>query len=266
MRHRALLVGLGAIGWRWSQSDESRSNYAARETHYHAMKHHSLIDLVGGVDPDEGARKDFQSAAGNLVYPNLSSALRDAQPSIVAIATPPSTHADLVCEAAACATVAGIICEKPMAESVDDCRRMIDACAGKTLIIAHQRRYEQRHRLLRAFLKSGTLGAVMAGVCTFPGDYLSNGSHAADTLRFLVGDDKPMFIESADDFTVRIACEHGSVRLSSYGNLEPGYLKSLYDDLLECMDTSHTPQCSGEDGLEAVRMALAAKEAHEQAA
>ena len=266
MRHRALLVGLGAIGWRWSQPGAPRSNNAANETHYHTMKHHPQIDFAGGVDVDDAARREFQQATSALVYSDLAAALTDAQPAIVTIATPPSSHADLVCQVAAFESVKGIICEKPMAESVADCRRMLDACRGKTLIIGHQRRYEQRHRLLRAFLRSDALGQIMAGVCTFPGDYLNNGTHAADILRFLVGDDKPHFLERDNDFTVRIACEHGVIRLSSYGNLEPGYMRVMYDDALDCVENGHTPECSGEDGLEAVRLALSAKEAHEQAA
>lgn len=267
MRHRALLVGLGAIGWRWSQPDDGRSNNAARETHYHTMKHHHLVDIVGGVDTDEGARRDFQGATGTLVYPDLTSALRDTQPSIVTVATPRHTHADLVIEAAACTTVAGIVCEKPMAETVADCRRMLDACSGKTLIIGHQRRYEQRHRLLRAFLKSEAIGKPIAGACYFSGDHLNNGTHAADTMRFLLGDGPwSIYTKAGEVFSSWVSTEHGSVILHSRGNLHPGYLCAMYDDLIECIESGKTPECSGDDGLEAVRMALAAMERDEAAA
>lgn len=267
MKQRALLVGLGAIGWRWSQPDAPRSNCAANETHYHTMKHHPLIDFAGGVDVDDAARREFQQATSALTYPDLATALTDAQPAIVTIATPPHTHADLVMQAAACPTVRGIICEKPMAESVADCRRMLDACRGKVLVIGHQRRYEQRHRLLRAFLKSEAIGKPVAGACYFSGTYLNNGTHAADIMRFLLGDG-PWRIERkvGEVFNAWVSTEHGAITLFSRGNLEPGYMKAMYDNLLECMESDHTPECSGEDGMEAVRMALAAQEAHEAAA
>ena len=231
------------------------------------MKHHAGIDLTGGVDVDAGARKEFQQATGTLVYPDLASALTDAQPAIVTIATPPQTHAALVCEAAACPSVKAIICEKPMAESVSDCKRMIAACSGKTMIIGHQRRYEQRHRLLRAFIRSEAMGKPVAGACTFSGGWLNNGTHAADTMRFLVGDGPwSIYQAKGEVFSAWVSTEHGSIILSSGGNLVPGYLKAMYDDALECMETGRTPECSGEDGMEAVRLALAAQESHEAAA
>ena len=258
MKQRALLVGLGGIGWRLP---------APLETHYQAIKQHAHIDFAGGVDTSDDARREFQQATGALVYADLASALTDAQPSIVTIATPPSTHADLVCQAAAHPSVKGIVCEKPMAESVADCRRMIAACADKALLIGHQRRYEQRHRLLRAFLRSEALGRPVAGVCRFSGGYLNNGTHAADAMRFLL-DDGPWRIEQADGdtFAAWISTEHGSVGLHSRGNMEPGYLKAMYNDLLECMDSGKAPECSGDDGLEAVRLALIAQDAKENAA
>ena len=262
MTERAILCGLGRIGWRGFESN------GALPTHGSTLEDMSglRVCIVAGVDIDPVARHHFQTATHRHVYETLTAALAAESPSIVVIATPPETHADLVCEAAACRSVKGIVCEKPMADTVADCRRMIDACAGKALLVAHQRRYEQRHRLLRAFLKSETLGKSLGAVAWFNGGFLNNGTHAADTIRFLVGDDTMSRLFESRGFGVRVACQYGMVELRSDGDLEPGYLKAMYEDLLDCMETGHTPECSGEDGLEAVRLALAAKEANEQAA
>ena len=40
----------------------------------------------------------------------------------------------------------------------------------------------------------------------------------------------------------------------------PGYQKAMYDDLIECMENDKKPECSADDGLAAVRLALAAEE------
>ena len=269
MKQRALLVGLGAIGWRGSQPDAPRSNCAANETHYHTMKHHPQIEFAGGVDVDDAARREFQQATAALVYPDLATALSEAKPAIVIIATPPETHRALVLEAASCPSVKGILCEKPLAPTIVECQSMVGACNAVSipLVVGHQRRYEQRHRLLRAFLKSEALGKPVAGACYFSGTYLNNGTHAADVMRFLLGDGPWSIYQKAGEvFNAWVSTEHGAITLSSRGNLEPGYMKAMYDNLLECMDTGHTPECSGEDGLEAVRLALAAEEAHEAAA
>lgn len=267
MKHRALIIGLGKIGWRgWPQNPSV-------ETHYAQLSQHSAIDVVGGVDTDDATRNAFQEATGLHVYPDIDTAIRDSAASIVVVATPPSNHLASVTAAAQYNSVRGIICEKPMAQTVDECSEMAVSCyrKGKVLIIGHQRRYEQSHRLLRAFLKSEVLGPVVGGRCTFPGeDWLNNGTHAADTMRMLVGDALPYTIrmgkENTRVFQATVACRNGNVMLESYGKLVPGYLRAMYDDLLECMDTDKRPECSGQDGMEAVRATLHAKEVWDEAA
>jgi predicted dehydrogenase len=259
--HRALIVGLGKIGWRgWPQQPTV-------ETHYAQLSQHPSIEVVGGVDTDDATRAEFQGVTTKLVYSDLQTALADCSPSIVVVATPPSNHRASVIAAAHGASVRGIICEKPMAATVDECSEMAVTCyrKDKVLLIGHQRRYEQSHRLLRAFLKSEVLGPVVGGRCVFPGEeWLNNGSHAADTMRMLVGDALPYSLRKGAPntrvFQAIVACRYGNVMLESYGHLVPGYLRAMYDDLIECMETGKQPECSAQDGLEAVRATLAAEE------
>lgn len=256
-----LLVGLGRIGWRGFPS------HPAAETHYATITSHPRLKLVGGVDTNDDTRREFQEAtASTLVYPDLPTALRDSAPQIVVVSTPPSVHREHVILSALAPSVRGILCEKPMAESVDDCSAMAVECyrKDKALVIGHQRRYEQNHILLRAFLKSGVLGQPVGGRCTFPGpDWLNNGSHAADTMRMMMGDAPFSLRMGADNtrvFQATVACRNGNVMLESYNRLAPGYLRAMYDDLIECIETGKKPDCSADDGLEAVRAALAAEE------
>lgn len=258
--YRAIIAGLGRIGWRGWPDNPSV------ETHYGSLSTHPRIKLVGGVDTDDATRHSFQEATSLLVYPDIQSALSDSAADIVIVATPPATHAEMVCTAALSNPVRGIICEKPMSTSVDECSRMAVSCyrKNKVLLIGHQRRYEQSHRLLRAFLKSEVLGSPVGGRCIFPGeDWLNNGSHAADTMRMLLGDHLPYTLRRGGSntrvFQAIVACRNGSVMLESYGKLVPGYMRSMYDDLIECMETEKRPECSADDGLEAVRCALAAE-------
>lgn len=196
MKHRALIVGLGKIGWRgWPQNPTV-------ETHYTQLSQHPAIEVVGGVDTDDATRAQFQGTTHLLVYPTVDSAIADTAPDIVVVATPPYSHLHDVTAAAQHDSVRGIICEKPMAQTVDECSEMAVSCyrKGKVLLIGHQRRYEQSHRLLRAFLKSEVLGPVVGGRCTFPGeDWLNNGTHAADTMRMLVGDALPYTLRKGAD-------------------------------------------------------------------
>jgi len=75
------------------------------------------------------------------------------------------THVQKHCEhtvAAAERGVRGILCEKPMAPSLEECDRMIEACRGNgvTLQIGFMKRFNPGHQAVKALISEGELGAV----------------------------------------------------------------------------------------------------------
>jgi predicted dehydrogenase len=87
----------------------------------------------------------------------------------VFILTPTHTHADLAIQA----LEAGkhVLCEKPMARSTADARRMAESArrAGKRLMIGHTRRFDDRWIAMRELVRSGRLGDL---------SYLFRSEHA----------------------------------------------------------------------------------------
>jgi predicted dehydrogenase len=61
-----------------------------------------------------------------------------------------------------------ILCEKPMATSSAEARRMIDACAGAKakLMIAYRQQYEPNNRALRKLVADGKMGKLRGFVAT----------------------------------------------------------------------------------------------------
>ncbi|QIP12556.1 Gfo/Idh/MocA family oxidoreductase [Spirosoma aureum] len=55
-----------------------------------------------------------------------------------------------------------ILCEKPMANSAQECQSMIDACqkAGRKLMIAYRIQYEPHHRIVREMIQKEQFGKV----------------------------------------------------------------------------------------------------------
>jgi 1,5-anhydro-D-fructose reductase (1,5-anhydro-D-mannitol-forming) len=84
--------------------------------------------------------------------------LRDREVDAVYVATEHHRH----CEDVLAAAEAGkhVLCEKPMANSVADCRRMIDACRANAvaLQIAYYRRYYPKVVCMRELLLAGAIG------------------------------------------------------------------------------------------------------------
>jgi predicted dehydrogenase len=78
----------------------------------------------------------------------------------VLVATPHSTHADLVVELATSGVA--IMVEKPLALSVADANRCTDAArrSGSLLQVAHYRRRATATRMLREMIEDGSLGTL----------------------------------------------------------------------------------------------------------
>ncbi len=79
---------------------------------------------------------------------------------IVYIVLPNAMHAEFTARAAQAGK--HVLCEKPMATSVADAQRMVDACrqAGRKLMIAYRCQYEPHHRALIAALRSQQYGPI----------------------------------------------------------------------------------------------------------
>ncbi len=80
----------------------------------------------------------------------------------VSICTPPALHAEM---AIACAQHGyHVLVEKPMATSLTDCHQMIAAAgsANVLLMVAHNQRFSERHRIAKEILDSGRLGRPYA--------------------------------------------------------------------------------------------------------
>jgi myo-inositol 2-dehydrogenase/D-chiro-inositol 1-dehydrogenase len=130
----------------------------------HLPAHRKLrdrIELVAvadiRVDNAERAAREFGAESHYADYRDL---LAREDLDFVDICTPEFLHAEQV-EAAAAAGV-HIICEKPMASSIEEADRMIAAAerAGVLLMIAHSRRFTGRYRQIRAAIDRGDIGEV----------------------------------------------------------------------------------------------------------
>ncbi len=109
------------------------------------------------ADNAERAAREFGAEAHYADYHEL---LARGDLDFVDICTPEFLHAEQT-EAAAAAGV-HVFCEKPMAASVEEADRMIDACkrAGVKLMVGHSRRFTGRYQQIRAALDRGDVGEV----------------------------------------------------------------------------------------------------------
>jgi len=120
-------------------------------------------------------------------YNNHKKMLEKEQLDIVTVATSDHRHADLVVDAAE-AGAKGIFCEKPLATTVADADRMIEACERHNTILSvdHTRRFQPVWRYGKEeIIDKGVIGPVQYVTGTLSGEramLFRNGTHTIDAI------------------------------------------------------------------------------------
>jgi predicted dehydrogenase len=134
--------------------------------------------LVGVCGRTLASATDF---GGAPAYEDPARMMKEQSPEVVHVCSPNHLHADH--SLAAFAAGAHVLCEKPMATSLADCRRMIDAAkaAGRIGAIAYTYRGYPLVELLRRRVAEGAFGKLRR----FGGCYLSQDVFAPDKYVWL---------------------------------------------------------------------------------
>ncbi|ATG56198.1 oxidoreductase [Brachybacterium ginsengisoli] len=117
----------------------------------------ALADTAAGKAEAARAEHGLDEARA---YDDPAAMLADEQLDLVSIATPPSTHCPLT--VAALEAGVNVIVEKPMAPSLEECDRMLEAQerSGKLLSVVAQNRFRDDMARLKAVLDSERIGRV----------------------------------------------------------------------------------------------------------
>ncbi|MCE5315090.1 MAG: Gfo/Idh/MocA family oxidoreductase [Armatimonadota bacterium] len=144
------MIKVGLVGYGFMGDMHAQCHNAAGESR-----------IVAVVDVDEAKRDKAKKKIGCDVYATIDDMLASADVDMVDICTPTFLHA----EHAVAAARAGkhILCEKPMAMTVAECDKMIDAVnkAGVTMMIAQVIRFWPEYQVVKKIVDSGRYGNVM---------------------------------------------------------------------------------------------------------
>lgn len=168
------------------------------------------------------SREAFGEAHGARPAESYEEILADPDVEAVLIATPHSTHADLVVQAAAAGK--HVFCDKPFTLTVAEAKRATAAAAeaGIVLQVGHNRRRQPANRRLKQMIDDGELGMVHYAEAnlSYPkgldprggwrgdpsespaGGMTGLGVHMADTLIYLLG--KPMRVSAFSRRTIGV--------------------------------------------------------------
>lgn len=153
-RLRVVLVGCGSISRTWLDAVGKMPD----------------VEIVGLVDVNEQAARQRQEDFGlsdTAIDTNLDAVLNKTRPDAVFDCTIPEAHLNVTLTALAHGC--HVLGEKPLADSMDNARRMCEAAtqAGKLYAVVQNRRYQPQIRALTELLASGQLGALTTLHCDF---------------------------------------------------------------------------------------------------
>jgi predicted dehydrogenase len=150
---KAIMVGTGGISRAWFPGIKKEN-----------------VELVALVDLNpELAREraEQQELANVMITDDLGKALAETDADFAIDLTVPAAHCQVVCQCLEAGL--DVIGEKPMAETMDQCRRMVDTAArtGRRYMVSQSRRYNATHQRIADTIRSGALGQVTSVHCDF---------------------------------------------------------------------------------------------------
>jgi UDP-N-acetylglucosamine 3-dehydrogenase len=197
-RYRVAVIGCGR-----PHRSEGATGFGMSHAHVHGYQETGQCDLVAvadvsrenaeafaerwakaGADPGVDRSTSAPLPGGPAIYLDYREMLAREKPEIVSVCTWPHLHAEMVI-ACAEAGVRAVHCEKPMAPTWGEARRMAAACEkkGTQLTFNHQRRFLEPFRVAREQVRQGAIGALrrIEGAC---GDMIDWGTHWLDMFFF----------------------------------------------------------------------------------
>lgn len=123
--------------------------------------------LVGYYNPTRSRAEQMVAKYGGKVYDDIDSMLADPEIDAVVISLANTAH----CDATVKALQAGkdVLCEKPMATTIEECEEMAAAAEknGRALMIAQNQRLTAAHKYAHQLISEGEIGRILTFRTTF---------------------------------------------------------------------------------------------------
>ncbi|RXT15362.1 Gfo/Idh/MocA family protein [Ammoniphilus sp. CFH 90114] len=122
-----------------------------------------VVEMVAFCDVNEEKAEEAAKQFGTTeahVFKDYRQLLQDPTIDVVHVCTPNDSHADIT--VASLESGKHVMCEKPMAKTTEEARRMVDAAkrSGKKLTVGYQNRFRSDSQYLHKVCARGDLGEI----------------------------------------------------------------------------------------------------------
>ena len=117
--------------------------------------------LAAWYDAVPARAKEMAQRYGGTVYDDWKQLIDKGGCDAISVCSPNATHAEISIYALKHGL--HVLCEKPMATTIEDCAAMVEASerSGKLLFIGMNQRFERAHIKARELIKAGAIGKVL---------------------------------------------------------------------------------------------------------
>lgn len=139
----------------------------ARQRHAYEYQQNPEAVIAGFFDLVPARAQELCDIFGGKVYTSIEEMLADASIDAVSVCVANAYHAR--CAIDAMNAGKHVLCEKPMAITIEECEAMAEAARknGKRLMIGQNQRLAPAHRKVKELLEKGELGGVISFASTF---------------------------------------------------------------------------------------------------
>lgn len=184
-RYTGIVIGCGRIG----ATFDIDSGLLKPASHAAAFATNPRTTLAALVDSDPIQLKRAGEYYNVTTYADARECLKALMPDIVALATPPGTHEEMLTLALEL-HIPAIICEKPLSDTLESGERMVAqaALSDSVVVLNHQRRFLPLYKNAKERIAAGELGDIQQATAYYTNGLLNNATHTLDALQFLLDD------------------------------------------------------------------------------
>lgn len=195
--YRTAIIGTARVG-SWYDDLLAETPEQIPSSHAGCYAAHPQTELVAGSDLDPKRLEQFGEKWGIAPehrYADYREMLEREKPDIVSITTSWGHDHAAIAPVVAESGVKAIFCEKPIATSMAEANRIVDAVQrnGVTFACAYLRRWNPRYQAVRQALDEGMIGRVLSITGIGVANLMHAGTHYADIMAYLCGDPEPSF-------------------------------------------------------------------------
>jgi predicted dehydrogenase len=221
------------------------SGFIMRDCHLTAYRNAGFNPVAIASRTKENAEKAAKIHGIEKVCGTWQELLRDESLDVIDIAYPPDLQTGIVREACKMRNIKGILCQKPVAMSIEEAKEIakLGKEAGIKIAVNSNMRYDQSMRALKSLLDRGELGEPVLATIemraiphwqSFLRDYdkleiFGMGIHHVDIFRYLFGDPERITALCRTDPRTKFPHRDGITQYT-FG-YENGFMATSLDDV-----------------------------------